>query len=331
MTEIFENLIKKINILPKSEGNSLGEDNPPPQSINNSVVPENNGKPPSSANPYHLVGIAIVIICVALAVAYYFISRAPLTGDKLWSDFLLVLPYGIVGSISFVFAFLDLYEKFPDFGVGLPLTSKFGWAHLLFNTVTPMVLLYGYLNYFPSIGIPKIGAPDDIWLPSFVVALAFPLLIRSKFFTYTNASGDNVSVGFDQLYDRLVEFFVRNMLFSTKAQEKRRDLVQKCSDVYKNLLDLKKEAYLLILNHTDWNEDRKNKEREKIDKYISDNAKDQVLAKYHIASYILQTNGEDYLRDIMVQKDPNEKGTIEELVNNYKASLGRSLTFALSR
>jgi hypothetical protein len=224
---------------------------------------------------------------------------------------------------------LDLYEKFLDFGVGLPLTNKYGHAYLLFNTLTPMVLLYGYEHYFTTIGVPDIG---DEWLTAFVVALAFPLLIRSKFFTYTNASGDTVSVGFDQLYDRLIGFFVREIQRSSKVFEKRHSLITKCVEVFTALADLQNEAFILVLNHTEWSEDRKNKEQEKINKGLT-SASGDPQKKLFIASYILSTNGEDYLEKIMLNKvpKPEDKTEIKTMVKDYKASLGRSFRLVLSR
>jgi hypothetical protein len=272
---------------------------------------------------YNYLGVASILF-LAILVIVYFVVRRP-TVDLLWSDFLVFLPYLIVGGISFVLGFLDLFDKFADLGTQLPLSNRYGWSYLLLNTTVPMALLYGYLNYFPSLGVPKIG---DQWLTSFVVALAFPLLIRSKFFSYTNSSGDKVSVGFDQLYDRLVEFFVREILRSTKAQEMRHDLVKKCAELFTDLKELEQEAYLLVLNHMDWQDDRKNKANDNIKKIIDSTDKD-FMKKLKLADYILTTNGEDYLKRIMLDKAPADKVNITELVEKYKQTLGRTLPLIL--
>lgn len=283
--------------------------------------------PRPKKSSYNWLGIASIIILVILLVVYFVVRRPTIA--LFGSDFLVFLPYLIVGGISFVFGFLDLFDKFPDFGVGLPLSNRVGWGYLFFNAVTPMILLYGYLNYFPSLGVPKIG---DQWLTSFVVALAFPLLIRSKFFSYTNSTGDKVSVGFDQLYDRLVEFFVREIFRSTKAQEKRHDLIKKCSELFTDSKELGWEAYTLVLNHTDWQDDRKNKENDAIKKIIDSQVEDS-FKKLELANYILLNNGEDYLQAIILEKastDTTKQQKITELVQDYKKTLGRSLSLVLS-
>jgi hypothetical protein len=175
----------------------------------------------------NFLGFLAITACI-LSIIVYFMIRRPTTAT-LWNDIEAILPYLIAGGISFILGFLDLYEKFSDFGPNLPVTNKYGWIHLLFNTFTPMLLLYAYLFYFPTLGFPKIG---DVWMSAFVVSLAFPLLIRSKFFSYTNSVGENVSVGFDQLYDRLVEFLTREILRSSKALEMRRNLVKRCTGLF---------------------------------------------------------------------------------------------------
>jgi hypothetical protein len=305
------------------------------------VTSANDGNKPESSDKgkifAKLLGIAVFLIVLFLI--YYFLrDPPPTTKEILWADFLLFLPYLIVGGISLVFAFLDLYEKFKDFGATLPLTNKYGWAYMIFNSIVPMLLLYGYFNYFPSIGIPKIGAPDDVWLPSFVVALAFPLLIRSKFFTYTNASGDNVSVGFDQLYDRLVDFFVTEIQRSSKIFEKRYLVIKECAELF-SLQELKNHAFFVVLNHEEWNEDRKTKEKEKYNKAES-SVSDAEQKELALASYILSTNGEDYLRGIMLKKADEEtdaaarkakEDKIEKAVKDYQIQLGRSAKLVLSR
>lgn len=295
---------------------------PSPSTIIPAPPEQNSGK------SYNWIGIITVAVCVALLLLYLAIrAQEANPTDQIKTDILNFLPYLFAGGISSVFAILDLYDKFPDFGLGLPLSNKYGLGYLLFSTITPMLLLYGYLNYFvPTLSFPKIG---DEWTTAFVVALAFPLLIRSKFFSYTNSTGDNVAVGFDQLYDRLVGFFVREILVSSKSQEKREDLVTKCSQIF-TLPELQNEAAKLILNHTDWKEDRQNREREKINA-ISSSQDTPEVKELRISGYILMTNGEDYLSYIMLKKAPTEEQEIKRVVDTYKAITGKSLKLMFTR
>ena len=272
-------------------------------------------------------GIASVIT-IAVLIILYLLIRGPTSTAEVpfaqvfWSDFLTLLPYLIVGVFSFVFGFLDLSDKFPDFGVKLPLSNKYGWGYLIFNTFVPIVLLYAYLDYLPTLGVPKIG---DVWITSFVVALAFPMLIRSKFFSYTNSSGDNVSVGFDQIYDRLTEAFVEKISRSSRAPQQRCVLLKRSAALFNKAEDLKKEVDLLIRSRADWNKERRDKENETINKIMSSSDADESK-RLDLANYILKTGGEEYFQE-MILKLPaptTEKDKIIFNLNELSKSLSGS-------
>ncbi len=276
-------------------------------------------------------GIASVIVFAVLLISYFLVRLPTATAEVpfaqvFWSDFLTLLPYLIVGVFSFVFGFLDLSDKFPDLGVKLPLSNKYGWGYLIFNTFVPIVLLYAYLDYLPTLGVPKIG---DVWITSFVVALAFPMLIRSKFFSYTNSSGDNVSVGFDQIYDRLTEAFVEKISRSSRAPQQRCVLLKRAAGLFSKAEDLKKEADMLTRTRPDWNKERREKENESINKIMSSSDPDENK-KLDLANYILTTGGEEYFQEMILRSPATQPEKDKTLLNLSDLSKSLSGSFVVS-
>jgi hypothetical protein len=261
--------------------------------------------------------LGIVSLAVILALLFIYLGVRSFNTSLISTDLVATLPYTIVALFSFVFCFLDLADNFADFGIKVPLANKYGWGYLAFSTVIPMILLYAYLNYLPTLGVPKIG---DVWITSFVVALSFPLLIRSKFFSYTNAAGDNVSVGFDQIYDRLVAFFVRQIKISSKVKERRSALLDKWESLFSNHDDLLTEGQRAH-EECNWSTEQKIKE----DKIIGDILNTQNSVKKQasdLAMYILQNNGFDYLQYRMQIKASTEeaKKEVKNLAFDYTSS-----------
>lgn len=259
-------------------------------------------------------GISFLYAAIALIALYYVFLRQPMP-EIMWSDFISILPYLIVASISSVFALLDLYERFPDFGVGLPLKTSAGWLYLFVNAAIATIVLFGYLKYLPVIG--------DVWTTSVTIAFTYPMLIRSKFFTITAASGEKISAGPEMLFDRVQTFLVNETLSSTGVLETRRSLIKACSETF-GLATLTKEAILLIENRTDWDQEKRDKEKEKIKNIESSNLKNEEK-EYQIAKYILLNGGEDYLREMTREiTDVEKKKKIERVAEKF--TLTRKLT-----
>jgi hypothetical protein len=261
---------------------------------------------------YNWLGIASLVTLIVIFLIYLGIRKLDLT--LIWSDFLAFLPYLFVGGISFTVGVLDLADKFPDFGLKLPLTNRVGWGYLVFTAIIPVFLYYGFLNYFPTIGIPKIG---DVWLTAFVVALGFPMLIRSKFFSYTNASGDTVSVGFDQLYSRLTKLFVKEIDLSSQVSAKRTDLLNKFLEIFTTDQELKDEATAASCR-PDWDAEEKKAQDDKLAGILA--LTDAGKKKMEIANYILRAGGADYMKTRMLAKDSSKANEIANTVKLFKNS-----------
>lgn len=249
---------------------------------------------------------AVIYIFVFLGFAYYFFTNA--TVESFIADVIAILPYVIVGGISGLFAILDLYERFPDFGIGLPLATPAGWLYLFANGIIASIVLFAYITYLPLIG--------DVWTTSVTIAFTYPLLIRSKFFTIASASGEKISAGPELLFDRLQSFLSNSIISSTGVLDRRRNVIKTSSALF-NFDKLKEEACLLIENRTDWSEEKRMKERERIcnienKQGYSDNEKEFQLAKY-----ILEIGGERYLVGMTNELTKDQQQLMMDAIEQY--------------
>ncbi len=245
----------------------------------------------------------------ALIFLYYFFYNP--TTESFKADIIAFLPYLLAGGISALFALLDLYERFPDFGIGLPLATPAGWLYLFVNGLIASIVLLAYIRYLPIIG--------DIWTTSVTIAFTYPLLIRSKFFTITKSSGEKISAGPELLFDRIQIFLGNSILSSTGVLDRRRNLIKMGSRLF-DFAKLKEEACLLIENRTDWSEEQRSKERENICNIENKNGLSDDEKEFLLAKFILLNGGESYLLAMTRELTKDEQQLMLDAIQEYHSA-----------